>query len=151
MIFFCMGIILAVFVTDLIIKNRMEKSKNLPREACKGRVLLQRYHNYGMALNFAEGKQKFVAAVSLALTFFVFGMLIAGFGKKGNALLKVSLSVLLGGAFSNTYDRLKRGYVVDYVSFPTKWRWFSGIVFNISDFCIMAGALFACLTGRITR
>ena len=35
-------------------------------------------------------------------------------GQKGKAALKLGLAFLLGGAFSNTYDRLKRKYVVDY-------------------------------------
>ena len=48
---------------------------------------------------------------------------------------------MLGGAFSNTYDRLKRKYVVDYVSFPVKNEKIRNVVFNISDFCIMIGAL----------
>ncbi|MDE7258820.1 MAG: signal peptidase II, partial [Lachnospiraceae bacterium] len=40
-----------------------------------------------------------------------------------------------------TYDRLVRKYVVDYVSFPVKNQKIRNIVFNISDFCIMIGAL----------
>ena len=55
------------------------------------------------------------------------------------------LALLLGGSFSNTYDRLRRKYVVDYLSFPVKWKWFRDIVFNISDFCIIIGALLAAL------
>ncbi|MDE7359775.1 MAG: signal peptidase II, partial [Lachnospiraceae bacterium] len=54
---------------------------------------------------------------------------------------KAGLALLLGGAYSNTYDRLTRKYVVDYVSFPVKNRRIRRIVFNISDFCIMIGAL----------
>ena len=60
-------------------------------------------------------------------------------------MLRVGLSLLLGGAFSNTYDRLKRKYVVDYVSFGVKWKKLRQVVFNISDFCIITGALLAIL------
>ena len=48
---------------------------------------------------------------------------------------------LLGGAFSNAYDRLKRGYVVDYFSLNLKWEPLRRVVFNISDFCILIGAM----------
>ena len=56
-------------------------------------------------------------------------------------------SLLLGGAFSNTYDRLKRKYVVDYFSFGVKWEPLRAIVFNISDFCILIGALIIAIKG----
>ena len=56
-------------------------------------------------------------------------------------MLRNGFALLLGGAYSNTYDRLIRKYVVDYVSFPVKNKKIRNIVFNISDFCIMIGAL----------
>ena len=51
----------------------------------------------------------------------------------------------MGGAFSNAYDRLKRGYVVDYVSFDIGSKRLKNIVFNVSDFFIMIGALITAL------
>lgn len=60
-------------------------------------------------------------------------------------MLKTGLSILLGGAYSNTYDRLVRGYVVDYFGFQVKNERLRNIVFNISDFCIMIGALISVL------
>ena len=60
-------------------------------------------------------------------------------------MLKFGLSLLLGGAFSNTYDRLRRGYVVDYfrLNVPAKRIW--NLIFNISDFCIVIGAVLVVL------
>ena len=46
---------------------------------------------------------------------------------------------LLGGAYSNTYDRVKKGFVTDYLNFPKMPGKIKNIVFNISDFCIMVG------------
>lgn len=68
-------------------------------------------------------------------------LFVLTFSCKGGKLLKTGLAFLLGGAYSNTYDRLMRKYVVDYVSFPVKNKKIRNIVFNISDFCIMIGAL----------
>ena len=65
--------------------------------------------------------------------------------RKGNRALKLGLSLLLGGAFSNTYDRLTREYVVDYFSFCSPWTGLNQIVFNISDFCIIIGTLITVL------
>lgn len=70
-----------------------------------------------------------------------FLMYVFSFGKKGKKLLRTGLAFLLGGAFSNTYDRMVRGYVVDYFGFEVKNDKLRGLVFNISDFCIMIGAM----------
>ena len=41
-------------------------------------------------------------------------------GKKGRVLEKTALTLVLAGGASNLYDRLKRGYVVDY--FSIQWK-----------------------------
>ncbi len=148
MILICITIAVVIFAADFCIKNKIEKDENLPRTMWKGRLLIEKYHNYGAAFNLGEKKQKLVAVLSVLLTMVVLVLLIISFGNKGNHLLKIGLALLLGGAFSNTYDRLKRKYVVDYVSFPVKWKRFSRIVFNISDFCIIIGALMLCIFTR---
>ena len=92
-----------------------------------------------------QGKQGLVTILSLGLTLFMTVVFLATFSFRGNSTLKAGLALLLGGAYSNTYDRLTRKYVVDYVSFPVKNKRFRRIVFNISDFCIMIGALLLAL------
>ena len=52
---------------------------------------------------------------------------------------------MLGGAFSNTYDRLTKKYVVDYLELP-KVPLLNKIIFNLSDFCIALGALLTVLS-----
>ena len=141
----CIGIIVTVFTADFIIKNQVEKSKNLPRIACRGLVCLKRYHNKGAMLNLGEKTPKLVAVLSVVLSLLALGILIFSFFNYGNNLLRIGLSLLLGGAFSNTYDRLKRKYVVDYVSFRVKSKPLAGVVYNISDFCIIIGALLSCI------
>ena len=110
---------------------------------CKGRILIRRHHNRGVMLNFLQKRQPVVAALSLVLAIAITVLFGLSLGTRGNNLLRVGLSFLLGGAFSNTYDRLKRKYVVDYLSFNVKWKKLRGIIFNISDFCIIIGALLA--------
>lgn len=144
----CIVIVLVIFAADMFIKNKIEQDANLPRKLWKGRICVERYHNTGAALNFFHKKQKLVAVISVLLTLFTLVLLIATFAAKGNNLLKAGLALILGGAFSNTYDRLRRKYVVDYVRFPIKWKRLANIVFNISDFCIIAGALICCLSAE---
>jgi len=135
-------IIAAVFFGDLWIKNRIEaeEEEKLPRELAGGKLILRRYHNKGAALNFGAGRRAVVTALAAALTLLLAAVFAASLGRRGNNALRLGLAFLLGGAFSNTYDRLRRRYVVDYISFGVKWKRLRKIVFNISDFCIIIGS-----------
>lgn len=137
----------AIFIGDFFIKNHMERTLKAGEEEkrLKGFIRLRIHHNKGAFLNAGEKKRSLVAAVSLLLTLAIMVMFIMTLGRKGSTMLKTGLSMLLGGAFSNTYDRMKRKYVVDYLSFGVKWKWLSGIIFNISDFGIMIGAMIVAL------
>jgi signal peptidase II len=132
-----------VFLTDFCIKNHIEETRTEgeEKEAFRGRLLLRKYHNRGAFLDAGEEHSPLVAALSLGLTLAMTVVFLLTFGMKGGGLLKTGLALLLGGAYSNTYDRLRRHYVVDYVSFPVKNKKIRNVVFNISDFCIMIGAL----------
>ena len=132
-----------VFLTDLFIKNGIEKHKTEggTEELMGGRLLLRKYHKKGAVLDLGEKKSGLICLFSLLLTSAVTAVFLCTFSMKGSRLLKSGLALLLGGAYSNTYDRLTRHYVVDYVSFPVKNEKLRRIVFNISDFCIMIGAL----------
>lgn len=138
-----------IFAGELGIKNYVEKKRNAgeEKEICKGRILLRKYHNKGACMNLGEKKSNVVAGLSLILTAALALVFLFTLTRHGNGWLKAGLSLLLGGAFSNTYDRLKRKYVVDYFSFGVKWAPLRAIVFNISDFCILIGALIIAIKG----
>ena len=142
-------IVALIFAGELGIKNYVEKKRNggEEKEICKGRILLRKYHNKGACMNLGEKKSNVVAGLSLILTAALALVFLFTLTRHGNGWLKAGLSLLLGGAFSNTYDRLKRKYVVDYFSFGVKWAPLRAIVFNISDFCILIGALIIAIKG----
>lgn len=142
-------IAMTIFIADLLVKNHIEHTINVGEEEsfCGGRLLLRRHHNRGAILNAGQGRQGLVSAASLVLTLGTTVLFLTTFTCKGSRMLKAGLAFLLGGAYSNTYDRLVRKYVVDYVSFPVKNKKIRDIVFNISDFCIMIGALCITLAG----
>ena len=79
---------------------------------------------------------KYISTTLLGIIFLVFGFILP---KKDNRFLKLALSLILGGALSNVYDRVKKGYVVDYFSF--NYKGLKKIIFNISDICIIIGAV----------
>lgn len=142
----CILLIFGIFFGDLWIKNRIEKKdENFRKGIWGGRILLRRYHNEGAALSLGKNRRRVVAAVSIVMSLLLTGIFILTLGQRGRHLLRIGLAFLLGGAFSNTYDRLKRRYVVDYFSIHAKWKPLRRVVFNLSDFCIMIGAMLAVL------
>lgn len=147
MLVLCMGIIGGIFLGDMWIKSRIERTgvEGETRELWGGRLLIRKHHNRGAMLNAGQNRRRLVALLSVLLTMVSFIIFLISFGKKGNRMLQIGLALLLGGAFSNTYDRLRRKYVVDYLSFGVKWKKFRSIVFNISDFAIIIGALLLAL------
>ena len=142
---------LTVFITilglDIGIKNHIEDhlEEKEQRSKCGGFLLIQKYHNKGAFLNAGQKMPWLVAVLSVALTLLLTVLFAVSLTKAGSSTLKWGLTMLLGGAYSNTYDRLRRKYVVDYVSFNVPFRWLRRIIFNIGDFCIMIGALMSVL------
>ena len=61
--------------------------------------------------------------------------------KKSNYLIEISgLSLILGGAIGNGYERVFQGFVVDFIDiYIFKYHWPS---FNIADLSITVGAIF---------
>lgn len=137
----------AIFAGEYFLKKHIEESRKVGEDTpvLKGKLLIRRYHNRGAFLNLGEKKSALMRVLSVGLTAGVLVLFVCTLTQKGSGLLKAGLSLLLGGAFSNTYDRLSRKYVVDYFSFRTGIRSIDRVVFNLADFAIMIGALCAAL------
>lgn len=146
------AVIAALFFGELLIKNIIEakQEEGETKEFLGGRLLISKFHNRGLAFGRGSGRQPLIAAISLGMAVCCTLLFLMSVGRRGSALLNAGLAILLGGAYSNTYDRLKRRYVVDYVSFGVKWKRLRNIIFNISDFCIMIGAMI-CVIANYTN
>lgn len=140
--FFILLVIIIIF-GEWRLKSYFEAVYDFKKQKliCKDSIRLRKYHNSGAFLNIMEKKKKLLHAISIIFTTVIALFFLISLFQKGNRVLKFGLSLLLGGAFSNTYDRLTREYVVDYFSFCSPWEWLNRIVFNISDFCIIIGTL----------
>lgn len=141
------AVILGIFGTELGVKEYVERNKieGVTEKKLGGALLIRKHHNKGAFLNAGQSKGKVVAALSVVLTVFATILFAATFSMAGKELLKWGLALLLGGAYSNTYDRLVRKYVVDYVSFNVPVKGIRRVIFNIGDFCIMIGAMLSVL------
>ena len=70
--------------------------------------MLHKNHNPGFSFGFLKERPEYVKMVPLAVASFIGGGLAWMLPKKGNLADKIALSVTLGGAVSNLYDRLMR-------------------------------------------
>lgn len=129
--------------TDLGIKKYTEEQikDGEERRIWKGKGIYRKVHNKGLMLNRLDSRPKLVKGVSaaaLGILFYCDHLLLK---EPGHKLAKFGTALMLGGAVGNTYDRLKRGYVVDYLSLKTKNKKLSDITFNLSDVALFAGAI----------
>ena len=65
--------------------------------------------------------------------------------KKGSKLKKIGLSLMTAGAWSNTFDRWLRGYVIDYIGFENKNKKIEKITWNLGDFFLISGGIIVSL------
>ncbi len=134
--------IFAIFIGEFFWKERVENEieEGSSKKALHNGIILTKHHNRGAFLNAGEKRPLIIKSVSVAITVSAALLFLLSLGTAGNRLLKTGFSLLLGGAFSNTYDRLKRGYVVDYFRLNVPVKAVRRVIFNVSDFCIILGA-----------
>ena len=138
----------AVFSGDLNIKQYV--LDNVPegrdQEIFGGRIILRKVYNHGAAFNIMEKSPQVVMKLSALLGAVLLIRDVFLLRKNGHAVEKTGMMLLTGGAFSNIYDRIVRGKVVDYFAIKSRWKKLSGLTFNVGDICIAAGAFLVSLT-----
>ena len=98
-------------------------------------------YNTGAAFSFlaqAGGWQRwFFLLLSLAISI----VLVIWIGRlqRGQTLLALALSLILGGAVGNLIDRVVHGHVIDFIDlYYDRWHW---PAFNVADSAITVGAI----------
>lgn len=131
-----------IFGAGQLIRKCIESKKELlKRETLiKDKIDIIHMHNKGALLSTFEDKPKLVSSAMLV----AIGMLLSIFGQslmeKNGKIKKFGLSIMLGGAISNAYERLSKGYVVDYVNLPNSKK-LKNAVFNLADMFVVLGAI----------
>lgn len=135
-------VIMAIVLVDLGIKAAIEEknASEFPKElkCAKGFVMLHKNHNDGFAMGVLRLKPELVRKTSLAVLSAAAGIFFWLYPRKGLRLEKAGICLILGGGISNCYDRVKRGYVVDY--FSIRFKKLETLVLNLGDICIFLGA-----------
>ncbi|WP_025641019.1 signal peptidase II [Schnuerera ultunensis] len=95
--------------------------------------------NFGAAFGILQNRKVFfiliTSVVILSIVFF-----LVKYSHSINQYLKFGLIMLLGGAIGNFIDRIRLGYVVDFISFKLG-KGYDFPVFNVADMFIVVGTI----------
>ena len=100
---------------------------------------------FGLLAGFGQWSYLLLAAVALAV--------VAALGiwlrRAESRLVATALGAIVGGALSNIIDRLRFGYVVDFIhAHVGGWSWY---VFNLADAAIVCGVAALVLDSLLPR
>ncbi len=118
-------------ITKAIVSLKLELNETFP--LIKGVVGITLVHNRGAAFGLFRGQANLFILSSLAAIVLIYFLLKKN--RHDNYYI-FSLSLILAGAIGNLIDRLRFGYVIDFLNFYI-WP-----VFNLADSAITIGGLF---------
>ncbi len=125
-------------VTKYMVTDSLHLYQSIPVLPSLNLVLA---HNSGAAFSFlsdAGGWQRWFFTVIAIVVSIVIVVWITRL-KQNELRLAVALSLVLGGAIGNVWDRIALGYVVDFIDvYYGEWHW---PAFNVADSAICIGAV----------
>jgi len=134
-------IVLVIVLLDQISKLAAIKylKGNRPLVLIEDFFQLYYVENTGAAFGIFKNGRYFFIIVSILVIVFVVLFIIKYFHSL-TLTMKIALSVFIGGAIGNLIDRIRLGYVVDFLSFKLPWG-YDFPVFNIADTFIVISTI----------
>jgi signal peptidase II len=130
LLFTAFPVVLIDQISKLIIQGSIELNRGRP--VIEGILNIVYYRNDGAAFGILKGMNSvFIVIIIIAIGFIL--MYYRHF--RYNLWMKISLGFLLGGALGNLIDRIRIGYVIDFIHF----RWWPA--FNFADASVCVGAV----------
>jgi len=135
---------LAVVVLDQATKSLIRSGLPLydSKTVIPGFVDLVHVHNAGVAfglLNDVTHPLRSLVTTSLAIVALIGIAFYARQIRDDERFARIGLSFILGGAIGNLADRIRQGFVVDFVD--VYWRSWHFWAFNVADAAITVGAI----------
>ena len=134
-------IIIAILIgLDQIIKywalNYLKELNSIP--VINNIFSLTYVENRGAAFGMLQNNQSiFILVAAVASCFGLYYL----HSKKVNNLGKIGILLVISGAIGNLIDRVRLGFVVDYLDFHIIWSY----VFNLADCFVVVGTILLCL------
>ena len=134
-------IIIAILIgLDQIIKywalNSLKEVNSIP--VINNIFSLTYVENRGAAFGMLQNNQSiFILVAAVASCFGLYYL----HSKKVNNLGKIGILLVISGAIGNLIDRVRLGFVVDYLDFHIIWSY----VFNLADCFVVVGTILLCL------
>lgn len=131
---------LILLITDILSKNiaSIYLNKQAPIVLIKGILEFVYVENRGVAFGLFYGKKIPILIISLFAVVIIFIFIKKIKNEKKYIPLSLASGAILAGAIGNIFDRIFRGYVVDFIYFkPIDFP-----VFNFADICISLGCFF---------
>lgn len=130
------AIVIVVVALDQIAKVIAERSLQLGDPIDLLPILtLYRVHNTGIAFSFLSGSGYALIALTLAITLVVIVFWVRS--HDGGRLAAAGFAFILGGAVGNLIDRIRLGYVIDFLLLHLGDR--TLFVFNLADAALTLG------------
>ncbi len=120
-------------ILKLIVSNALEIGHTVP--VIDGVFHFTYVQNFGAAFSILQNRQWFLILVTSVVMIVAVVIMVKNI-KKFTALLSVSIALIIGGGIGNLIDRIRLGYVVDFID----CRFINFPVFNFADCCVVVGA-----------
>ena len=135
-------IIIACIILDQVTKKIAQlKLKNKRSvHVIKNYYYFTYAENSGMAMGKYDGKYYLFFAVTI-LSLTIYSLFASEIDFMHNTWFSIGLSILIGGTFSNFFDRVVRNYVIDFITGEIFHKHLP--VYNLADFFIFIGSLLA--------
>ncbi|NLL70617.1 MAG: signal peptidase II [Epulopiscium sp.] len=104
-------------------------------EILGGRIVLTLHKNPGAMLGFLKNHPFILMFLNVSFVFLSFVYFLKLVLQEGKTLWKWAFVFIIGGGLGNLWDRIQRGYVVDFFRFKKRH-----IVYNLADFFIFIGS-----------
>jgi signal peptidase II len=136
------GLALVVFAIDQLVKYWILEIVRLPEQ---GSIALAPFFsltfvgNVGVSMGMFQASSDFGRWLLVAVTGAIAAIVAVWIAREQQRIEVVALGLVLGGALGNIIDRIRFGYVVDFLHFY--WGGTSFWVFNVADAAITLGVL----------
>ena len=128
-----LGLVVVDQITKFLVEGKMREGLEIP--ILSGLFSLTRVHNTGVAFGMAQGNNLLTGLLALGILIFAAWMAREWDWRK--RWVQVVAGLVAGGAVGNLIDRMRVGYVIDFLDFHYgSWSW---PAFNVADAAISIG------------